>query len=107
MYLAPSYFSVRYFAAAFFGGGQGATHVPNVELTAQSSAVATLEGAGFDVVIGTPQNSESVLSGFVIQQTPAPNAVVEPGTTVTLIISLGSAFAQSRTVARRIFRLGQ
>jgi beta-lactam-binding protein with PASTA domain len=107
MFFAPSTFSIGFFPAGFFGLGAGSVHVPDVEDTAQSAAVATLQSAGFTVAFASPANSESVLAGFVIAQTPAPNAVVEPGTTVTLIISLGSAYGQSKTVARRIFRIGQ
>jgi serine/threonine-protein kinase len=44
--------------------------------------------------ISSKQYSDSVPAGRIISQTPAPNTVVEEGTTVEFVVSLGSYYIQ-------------
>ncbi|MBQ2144609.1 MAG: PASTA domain-containing protein, partial [Oscillospiraceae bacterium] len=56
----------------------------------QTAARAMLEARGLVVNIAW-ENSETVLSGQVIRQSPGANAEVAPGTVVTLTASAGPA----------------
>jgi len=67
--------------------------VPSVVGIPEDEARATLEGAGFKVKVVT-RNSD-VPVGNVIDQTPAPGTKLQPGTTVTLIVSSGPAVQQN------------
>jgi len=67
--------------------------VPSVVGIPEDEARATLEGAGFKVKVVT-RNSD-VPVGNVIDQSPAPGTKLQPGTTVTLIVSSGPAVQQN------------
>ena len=67
--------------------------MPSVVGIPEDEARATLEGAGFKVKVVT-RNSD-VPVGNVIDQSPAPGTKLQPGTTVTLIVSSGPAVQQN------------
>ncbi len=64
---------------------------PDVVGLSQTAAEAGLVGA--DLVVGTvsTSNSSSVPAGDVISQNPASGALVAPGSSVDLVVSLGAA----------------
>jgi eukaryotic-like serine/threonine-protein kinase len=67
-----------------------ATAVPNVIGRSQSEAVATLQAAGFAVVV-YQVSSTTVPAGTVSAQSPTGGALAEPGTTVTIVVSTGAS----------------
>ena len=88
--------AVAVFAATmlFGGGGQETATVPNVLNYKQEDAVKTLEEAGFEPKIGTPDYSDDVPKGEVMDQTPDGNKQAEKGSEVTLTISKGKKPAE-------------
>ena len=66
-----------------------AAAVPTVTGQSQSQAVATLQSAGFAVVIDQAP-SATVPAGAVLTQTPAGGVLAQPGTTVTIVVSSGA-----------------
>ena len=64
----------------------GLVTVPNVERIARAEAVTKLERAGLKVTIESLPLS-NVPAGFVISQSPLPNALTTAGATVTLVVS--------------------
>ena len=63
--------------------------VPRVVNFSESNALDTIRNAGLEPSIDARQHSIAVGEGFVISQSPAPGELVDPGTTVEIIISLG------------------
>lgn len=72
--------------------------VPLVEGETEAAATATLEGLGL-VVATTEEYSETVAAGLVISQDPAAETLVDPGSTVNLVISLGPEEAEVPSIA--------
>jgi eukaryotic-like serine/threonine-protein kinase len=66
-----------------------ATAVPDVTGKTQSSAVSTLQAAGFAVVV-EQISSTTTAAGLVIDQTPSGGVLAQPGTSVTIVVSTGS-----------------
>ena len=73
--------------------GTGATTatVPNVVGSSQTDAEAAIVPAGLAVGNVTTANSNTVPNGDVISQNPGVGAIVAPGSTVDMVISLGAA----------------
>ena len=76
------------------GGNEKMVTVPNVLNYEQKQAVETLEEAGFEPKIGTPDFSDTVPEGQVMDQTPDGNKQAPEGSEVTLIISKGEKPAE-------------
>ena len=76
------------------GGNEKMATVPNVLNYEQEEAVKTLEDAGFKPKIGTPDFSDTVAEGQVMDQTPDGNKQAAEGSEVTLIISKGKKPAE-------------
>ena len=74
---------------AWWFGWARYTTVPTVLGQTESSAVAELEEAGFEVDLADGVYSESVDRGDVVSSSPGPGDRVLPGETVTLVLSLG------------------
>lgn len=74
---------------AWWFGWARYTTVPTVLGQTESSAVAELEDAGFEVDLAEGVYSESVDRGDVVSSAPGPGDRVLPGETVTLVLSLG------------------
>ena len=72
------------------------TELPSVLGLTVDDAKQTLEGAGFKVKT-TPQASDTVPEGNVIDQAPQPGAKLNPGTTITLTVSSGPSQEQTPT----------
>ncbi len=70
--------------------GVGNVEVPDVAGYTQSSAVSTLESAGFEVNI-VEANDDDISSGYVISTNPSAGTTVAKGTTVTVTVSSGAA----------------
>jgi beta-lactam-binding protein with PASTA domain/serine/threonine protein kinase len=68
--------------------GREPVEVPAVQGLAEDEAGRILTNAGLGVSVMT-EFSAAVAKGLVIRQEPAPNQVVEPGTTVTIVVSKG------------------
>lgn len=66
----------------------GGTPVPKVVGLDKAAATKALDDAGLKPVEKTA-NSDTVLSGVVISQNPAPETEVDDGTPVTITVSLG------------------
>lgn len=69
--------------------GQELAEVPDVEGLPRSVAIDDIKNAGFRVRV-TGVYSDSVPAGFVISQTPGPGASAPVGSTVSILISLGT-----------------
>lgn len=69
--------------------GQETKSVPNVLDQPEENARAALSEAGFVVNEATSEYSDSIASGHVIRQSPAPGAQAFSGDAVTIVISLG------------------
>ena len=65
--------------------------VPVLVLLSQADAEKAITDAGLTVGTVTTRNDEQVPEGQVIEQTPAANTMVAPGSAVDLVISLGPA----------------
>lgn len=63
--------------------------VPRVVNFSESNALDTIRTAELEPSIADRQFSNAVGEGFVISQSPAPGELVDPGTTVEIIISRG------------------
>jgi beta-lactam-binding protein with PASTA domain len=68
----------------------GATAVPDVTGKTQDEALSLLEAGGFSAVV-TTQASTTVPAGQVISQNPKGGVLATPGTSVTLVVSTGTA----------------
>jgi eukaryotic-like serine/threonine-protein kinase len=68
----------------------GADAVPDVTGMTQAEALTALEEGGFSAVI-TTEASETVPAGEVINQNPKGGVLAAPGTSVTLVVSSGTA----------------
>jgi eukaryotic-like serine/threonine-protein kinase len=66
-------------------------HVPSVVGLAAADAIARLEHAGYKALQGAPTPDATVPEGKVIAQSPASDAELERGSTVTLSVSGGPA----------------
>ena len=66
-----------------------AVAVPDVTNQAQSQAVSTLTSAGFTVVV-EKVSSSTVPADTVIGQSPTGGVLVQPGSTVTIVVSTGA-----------------
>jgi serine/threonine-protein kinase len=64
--------------------------VPTVIGRSQSDAIATLQAAGFVVVVYQVSNT-TVAAGTVSAQSPTGGVLAEPGTTVTIVVSTGAS----------------
>lgn len=71
--------------------GAGTVTVPDLSNMTADQANAALTSAGLVGKQGTSTSSENVPSGEVINQTPAANSSTASGTTVTYVLSTGSA----------------
>jgi eukaryotic-like serine/threonine-protein kinase len=60
--------------------------VPNVVEMDEESAIQTLEGAGFSVDVQDEEVQDPNLDGVVLDQSPAPDEQVEPGSEVTIVV---------------------
>ncbi|MHC4268581.1 MAG: MopE-related protein [Planctomycetota bacterium] len=65
--------------------------VPNVIGVDQATAESNITAANLVVVTVTTDNSDTVPAGDVISQVPAGNTLVQEGTSVDLVVSLGSS----------------
>lgn len=63
--------------------------VPSILGESQASAEATIVAAGLTVGVVTTSNSTTVPAGEVITQDPAPGAIVDEGSAVNFVVSLG------------------
>lgn len=63
--------------------------VPDVVALGPGEARAAIVAAGLVPVDGGEECGDEVLTGDVMRQSPAPGALVDPGTTVTLVYSTG------------------
>jgi len=63
--------------------------VPRVVNFSETNALDTIRSADLEPSIVDRDYSNAVGEGFVISQSPAPGELVDPGTTVEIIISLG------------------
>lgn len=63
--------------------------VPDVITLGPGEARAAITAAGLVPVDGGEECGDEVLAGDVMRQSPAPGALVDPGTTVTLVYSTG------------------
>ena len=88
--------AIAVFAASmlFGGGSEDMVTVPNVLNYEQEQAVQTLKDAGFEPKIGTPDYSDDVPEGQVMDQTPDGNKQAPEGSEVTLIVSKGKKPAE-------------
>jgi eukaryotic-like serine/threonine-protein kinase len=66
--------------------GQSTTAIPDVRGLDESSAQATLENEGWEVVIRDTPTQNPNEDGVVISQTPPPGEQAEPGSRVTLFV---------------------
>jgi eukaryotic-like serine/threonine-protein kinase len=60
--------------------------VPNVVEMDEESAIQTLEGGGFSVDVQDEEVQDPNLDGVVLDQSPAPDEEVEPGSEVTIVV---------------------
>ncbi len=67
--------------------------MPAVEGMEQRMAEIALSNAGIEYTIST-KNSDSVQSGYVIEQTPAAKTDVDPSTTAVIVVSSGPALKE-------------
>jgi len=63
--------------------------VPDVVGETQADAERILSDAGFVVVVGDEKFSDDAPRGQVLRQSPAPPEEMQPGSTVSLVVSLG------------------
>jgi len=73
------------------GPGTTSVSIPSVVGQAQATAESNIVAAGLVVNSVTTENSDTVLSGNVISQSPAAGTLVNPGSTVSLVVSIGPA----------------
>ena len=66
------------------------TAVPDVVGQGQQQAIATLQAAGFTIVVDTIPSS-TVQAGVVSDQTPSGGVLATKGSTVTIVVSSGTA----------------
>ena len=66
--------------------GDSTTAIPDVRGLEESSAQATLENEGWQVVIRDTPTGNPDEEGIVISQTPPPGEQAEPGSRVTLFV---------------------
>ncbi len=71
-----------------------ASAVPDVVGQTQEQAVSALQAAGFTVVVEKVPDA-SAPAGTVVDQTPSSGVLVEPGSSVTIIVSQGPAASPS------------
>ena len=60
--------------------------VPDVTSQDEATASATLEGAGFDVVVQDEETTDPSADGIVLSQDPPGGTKAAPGTTVTIFV---------------------
>ena len=70
----------------YVSSGPGKVPVPNVEGQAQATAEATLQNAGFTVVVQQDTTSTEP-AGTVVNQNPAATTLVDPNSKVTIFVS--------------------
>ncbi len=82
------------FITAGFQLGGALVTVPDVVGNTQAVGTATLQGSGFVVAV---QNAYSgvVAAGNIISQSPTAGSSAASGSTVTIVVSLGAAPADS------------
>jgi serine/threonine-protein kinase len=68
--------------------GPSTVALPDWRNFALSAAQSQAEGLGLIVAV-VEEASSAVDAGFVVRQSPSPGLVVQPGATVTLIVSIG------------------
>jgi hypothetical protein len=73
-------------------------HVPNVVGSTQAAATASIAAAGLLLGTVTTASSTTVPSGDVISESPLAGTLVNPGTSVNLVVSTGSVTLQSIAV---------
>lgn len=81
-------------AGVYFAYQNAGNSIPDVTNKPLAEAKATLEAAGFVIGDVTEENSDTVEPGSVIRQTPASGVSMKKGTTVSLVISLGTKMAE-------------
>jgi eukaryotic-like serine/threonine-protein kinase len=69
--------------------GGGTVAVPSVAGMSEADARSTLEGMGFSDIQRRDETSSDVPEGSVIRSEPAQGAEVDPGQTITLVVSSG------------------
>ncbi|MCL2503697.1 MAG: Stk1 family PASTA domain-containing Ser/Thr kinase [Coriobacteriia bacterium] len=72
--------------------GKSTVVVPDVRNKSRSAATEALRSVGLKVSV-TEQFDEAVKTGIVISQSPLPDVEVVEGSTVTIVVSKGSAMA--------------
>ncbi len=78
--------------------GAGQVSVPPVVGLTQAAATSALDAAGF-TVRAIPQNSDTVLTGTVISQSPSANTQADKGAEVDITVSSGPATIKVPDVA--------
>jgi uncharacterized repeat protein (TIGR02543 family) len=74
--------------------------IPNVQFRTQAEAERMLSNLGFPFTF-TTENSESVVRGNIISQSPSGGNTVEYGTPITFVVSLGGTPFNVPTVSGR------
>lgn len=72
----------------FAWGSVAQVSVPNVVGETQAQATSDISGAGLSASVSTAY-SNAVAAGLVISQSPAAGTLVAPGSTVSIVVSLG------------------
>jgi len=68
--------------------------VPDVKGRSAAEATLLLEQAGFKIAVGDPVPHDSVPKGQIASQVPSADTQLEPGRTVTVVISDGPRLAE-------------
>lgn len=79
--------AVAYLASSI--AAEAPVEVPDVVGETQAAGTATLEGDGFVVSVST-EYSDSVAAGLIISQDPIGGSFAASGSTVSIVVSLGS-----------------
>jgi eukaryotic-like serine/threonine-protein kinase len=66
--------------------GPKESSIPDVTSQDEATASATLEGAGFDVVVQDEETTDPSADGIVLSQDPSGGTKAAPGTTVTIFV---------------------
>ena len=69
--------------------GTEQVNVPDVTGKSEAKAVAVLTAAGLTATAGDSQNSDTVAKGKIISTDPSANTLVDKGSEVTYVVSLG------------------
>jgi beta-lactam-binding protein with PASTA domain/predicted Ser/Thr protein kinase len=72
----------------YISSGGGPAPLPNVVGLDRNSAVDKLEALGLKVLVNEEPTDDNTKVNYVQRQDPAPNIVVQPGTTVTIWVAV-------------------